>query len=79
MRLIMLGTGPFAVPTLRALATAGHDIALVVTRPPRGRDAEASPLQRVGESLGLAVWSPESVNRPEAQERPVQKNASPSG
>lgn len=69
MRIVMLGTGPFAVPTLEALAAAGHDIALVVSRPPRGRNAEASPLQRSGESLGLTTWSPDTVNSPESQSR----------
>jgi len=69
MRLIMLGTGPFAVPTLRALAASRHDVALVVTRPPQGRQRDASPLQRAGESLGLAVWSPDSVNTAESQAR----------
>lgn len=65
----MLGTGPFAVPTLEALAKSSHDIALVVARPPKGRDAQASPLQRAGEQLGLNVWIPESVNLPESQAR----------
>ncbi len=69
MRLVILGTGPFAVPTLRALAASRHEIALVVTRPPTGRTATASPLQRAGESLGLTVWSPDTVNSPGAQAR----------
>jgi methionyl-tRNA formyltransferase len=69
MRLIMLGTGPFAVPTLRGLAASRHEIALAVTRPPTGRDRTASPIQQAGESLGLTVWSPESVNLPESQAR----------
>ena len=33
LRLIVMGTGPFAVPSFEALRAAGHDIALVVTRP----------------------------------------------
>jgi methionyl-tRNA formyltransferase len=69
MRLIMLGTGPFAVPTLEALAASNHEIVLIVTRPPRGRDIHASPVQRSAENLGLHVWSPESVNLPESQSR----------
>jgi methionyl-tRNA formyltransferase len=69
MRLIMLGTGPFAVPTLRALAAGRHDVALVVTRPPQGRRPQAGPLQRCAEELGLEVWSPTSVNMPESQSR----------
>jgi len=63
----MLGTGPFAVPTLEALAASPHEVLLVIARPPRGRDAQASPLQRSGESLGLETWTPESVNLPESQ------------
>jgi methionyl-tRNA formyltransferase len=67
MRVVMLGTGPFAVPTLRALAASSHEIALVITRPPTGRNAQANPLQRAGDSLNLEVWSPPTVNAPESQ------------
>ena len=68
MRLIMLGTGPFAVPTLRALAASSHEVWLVVTRPPARRAEQAGPMQQVAESLGLSVWSPDrpicpSLNR----------------
>jgi methionyl-tRNA formyltransferase len=69
MRLVMLGTGPFAVPTLESLAASPHEVVLVVARPPRGRDAQASPLQVSGESLGLETWTPESVNLPDSQAR----------
>jgi methionyl-tRNA formyltransferase len=65
----MLGNGPFAVPTLEALAASPHEVLLAVARPPRGRSAEASPLQQAGERLGLEVWTPESVNLPESQSR----------
>jgi methionyl-tRNA formyltransferase len=64
----MLGTGPFAVPTLRALAAdPNHEIALVVTRPATDRKKTASPLQRASEDLALSVWSPDTVNSPDAQ------------
>jgi methionyl-tRNA formyltransferase len=70
MRLVMLGTGPFAVPTLESLAAGGrYEVALVVTRPPRGRQPEASPMQRAGEGLGLTVWSPDTVNTADSQAR----------
>ncbi len=75
MRLIMLGTGPFAVPTLRALAASRHEIALVVTRPATSRTREASPLQRAGESLNLSIWSPDTVNAPGSQSRLDALNA----
>jgi methionyl-tRNA formyltransferase len=69
MRLIMLGTGPFAVPTLRKLTASRHEIALVITRPPTGRNVQASPLQLAGESLNLEVWAPATVNVSESQSR----------
>ncbi|MCC6493845.1 MAG: methionyl-tRNA formyltransferase [Pirellulales bacterium] len=58
----MLGTGPFAVPTLRRLAAAQHEIVCVATRPPRGRRAEKPPMQAAAEELGISVWQPETVN-----------------
>src|SRR5689334_7388495 len=70
MRLIMLGTGPFAVPTLEALAASGrHEIALVVSRPPTGRVKVPSPMQKTGELLCLAVWTPDTVNAADSQAR----------
>jgi methionyl-tRNA formyltransferase len=69
MRLIMLGTGPFAVPTLYSLAASRHEIELVITRPSTGRTLTASPMQSAGASLGFTVWPPESVNTPESQLR----------
>src|SRR5262245_10532293 len=69
MRFVMLGNGPFAVPTLEALVASPHEVALTVARPPKGRNAEASPLQGAGERLGLEVWTPESINLSESQTR----------
>ncbi len=45
MRLVYLGSPAMAVPPLRALIDAGHEIVLVVTNPPRrrGRRSEPSP------------------------------------
>jgi len=73
MRLIFLGTPAFAVPTLEAMARAGHEIPLVVTQPdrPRGRGqtAAAPPVKEAALRLGLEVYQPERVRRPEAVER----------
>lgn len=62
MRIIALGTGPFAVPTLRRLVADRHEVLLVVTRPPRGRRAPAAPMKAAADELGLPVWQPETVN-----------------
>ncbi|MEX2168939.1 MAG: methionyl-tRNA formyltransferase [Pirellulales bacterium] len=70
MRLAFLGTGGFAVPALRALWTSGHEAALIVVRPPKGRRGEPpAPMRIAAEELGAPVWLPESVNLPESQQR----------
>ena len=48
MRLIFMGTPDFAVPTLKALKAAGHEIAAVYTRaakPGGRRGLELAPLR----------------------------------
>ncbi|MEQ8847114.1 methionyl-tRNA formyltransferase [Botrimarina sp.] len=71
MRIVALGTGPFAVPTLRLLADSGDaELLAVVTRPPRGRRGEpAAPMALAADELGLPLWQPESVNLAESVER----------
>ena len=70
MRLVFMGTPAFAVPSLTALAGAGHDIALVVTQPdrPKGRGMKLvpSPVKQEAERLGLPVFQPIKVRAPEA-------------
>jgi methionyl-tRNA formyltransferase len=66
LRLIFMGTPEFSVPTLRALAEAGHKIAAVYTQPPRpagrrGLELTPSPVQREAERLGVEVRTPVSL------------------
>jgi methionyl-tRNA formyltransferase len=72
MRLIFLGTPAFAVPTLEAIVKAGHEVAAVLTQPDRpsgrGQNAAASPVKQAALRLGLTVYQPERVRRPEAVE-----------
>lgn len=67
MRLAFLGTAGFAVPSLRACAAAGHDLAVVVTQPEklgnRGRPAPR-PVADAAHELGLEVWQPAKVRDP---------------
>jgi methionyl-tRNA formyltransferase len=66
VRIVFLGTPVDAVPALRALVDAGHDVALVVTQPDRrrGRGAQlvASPVKTAALELGLAVRTPTKAN-----------------
>jgi methionyl-tRNA formyltransferase len=71
MRVIMMGTGPFAVPTLRRLYASRHSVLALVTRPPRpvhGKSrAEANPMRALALAHGTAVREPESINAPAAR------------
>lgn len=64
MRLVYFGTPDDAVPPLRALVAAGHDVALVVTQPDRrrgkrGNELLPSPVKACATELGLPVATPQ--------------------
>ncbi len=71
MRIIFAGTPPFAAAALDALADAGHDIALVLTRPdrPAGRGMKLAPsaVKQAALARGLPLYQPASLKIPEAQ------------
>lgn len=71
MRLAFMGTPEFAVPTLDALAAAGHEVVAVYTQPPRpanrGKKLTPSAVQARAEELGLSVRTPGSLRNAEAQ------------
>ena len=74
LRLVFMGTPDFAVPTLRALAQAGHEIAAVYSQPPRpagrrGLELTRSPVHRAAEQFGIEVRTPTSLKSPDEQER----------
>ncbi len=71
LRLAFMGTPEFAVPALRALYAAGHDIVAVYSQPPRragrGKKLTPSPVQQVAEELGLEVRVPVSLKTDDAK------------
>ena len=73
MRIIFMGTPEFAVPALRALHQAAHEVVAVYTQPPRpagrGKQLQPSPVQKEAEVLGLEVRCPSSLKSPEEQAR----------
>jgi methionyl-tRNA formyltransferase len=70
MRVVFMATGPFAVPTLRRLYDSPHDVALVVTRPPRevhGKiQQEVNPVRPFAIERGTPVFEPDDINSPDA-------------
>lgn len=72
MRVVFLGSGPFAVPSLEALLSAGHEVAAVVTQPDRekGRGLRPAPppVKSAALAHGLRVLQPAKARNPDAQE-----------
>ncbi len=73
MRIIMMGTGPFAVPTFERLIQSRHTMVALVTRPPKsGRGKHRphpSPMQLVAEREHVPIAMPASINTAEAQQQ----------
>ena len=65
MKIAFLGTSAFAVPALRALVDAGHDVAFVYTRAPkpagRGQQERKTPVHAAADALGLGVRTPRTL------------------
>lgn len=75
MRILMMGTGPFAVPTFQSLLQSGHEICGLVTRPPagshRGKRKDINPMREAAEMFlqqsenaesDFPILDPPSVN-----------------
>jgi methionyl-tRNA formyltransferase len=65
LRIVFMGTAPFAVPSLVTLAENGYAISAVVTGPdrPRGRGRQISPtpVKEIATARSLPVMQPESL------------------
>jgi len=70
LRLIFMGTPDFAVPTLRALREAGHEIVAVYTRAAkpakRGMKLQPTPVEQEATRLGIPVLTPGTLKPPGA-------------
>jgi methionyl-tRNA formyltransferase len=66
MRVVLMGSPAFAVPSLQALHEAGHDIVAVYSQPPRpagrGRQLQPTAVHAAAQALGLPVHTPEKLN-----------------
>src|SRR5690349_4248001 len=67
MRLAFMGSPDFAVPALRAIHGAGHDIAVVYCQPARpagrGQAVRRCPVHVVADELGLTVRTPARLRK----------------
>ena len=71
LRLAFMGSPHFALPTLRALIAASHEIACVYAQPPRpagrGREMRPCPVHAFAIDHGLEVRTPRSL-KPQAEQ-----------
>jgi methionyl-tRNA formyltransferase len=61
MRIVIMGTGGFAVPTFEQLLGSRHDIVAVVTMPmrdPRSANPVTTPVRSVASAAGLEIFDP---------------------
>jgi methionyl-tRNA formyltransferase len=68
LRLLMLGTGPFAVPTFQSLLASPHQVLALVTQPTVAdagrRKAIAAPMRDAAVAARVPIMDPEDVNDP---------------
>jgi methionyl-tRNA formyltransferase len=79
LRIVFMGTPDFAVPALKALHDAGHEIVAVYSQPPRpkgrGQQVQKSPVHIYAEENGIPVFNPKSLKNAEAQDEFKKLNA----
>lgn len=70
MRIVFMGTPDFAVPSLKKLIEAGHEIVGVFTQPDkpknRGMKLQPTPVKVVAQEAGIPVYQPVSLKGDEA-------------
>ncbi len=76
MRIVMMGTGTFAVPTFEALLGGPHPVVGLVTQPDRPGGHERGSTRQTGPGMkamaqghNIPVCQPESINTPEGLAR----------
>jgi methionyl-tRNA formyltransferase len=71
MRIVMMGTGPFAVPTFEALYDSRHEVLALFTRPDRKQQGRIktprNPMRALAVERGTPVHDPESINSSHAR------------
>ena len=70
MKIVVMGTGGFAVPSFKALVDSKHVVSALFTRPARlatgRRQPPVNPMREFAEVAQIPVLSPESIDSPEA-------------
>lgn len=69
MKIIFMGTPDFGIPTLKALAEAGHEIVAVYTQAPKpaghGMHEQLSAVHKAAIEMGIPVFTPKNFKKEE--------------
>jgi len=68
LRLVMMGTGSFALPVFLRLCHSPHNVVGLFTKPDRrgrGHHRHRNPLKEAARERNVSVFQPESINSPE--------------
>jgi methionyl-tRNA formyltransferase len=69
LKIVMLGTGEFAVPSFASLYDTRHQVVGLYTQPDRiraGKEVHANRMKEVALKHGTPVFQPEKINTPES-------------
>ncbi len=71
LKVVMMGTGTFAIPAFQALIESGHQVLGLYTQPDRtgrGHHRHSHPMKELALEHGIPVFQPEKINTPESLE-----------
>lgn len=81
MNIVFMGTPDFAVPSLKAIISAGHTVSAVFTQPdkPKGRGMRLKPppVKELAEEYGITVYQPASLKRETDIYTPIIRSLAP--
>src|SRR5882757_6862091 len=73
MRIVFMGSPEFAVPSLNAVAEAGHEVVAAYAQPPRpagrGKAERKTAVHQRAEELGIEVRTPKTLKDADEQAR----------
>ena len=79
MRIVLFGTGPFAVPSFEALIDSSHEVVALVTRPiansGKRRKTAENPTRDLGVARDLPILDPRDVNEQDVVDQLVALTA----
>lgn len=78
LKVVMLGTGTFAIPAFQALIDSQHEVLGLYTQPDRtgrGHHRHKNPMKELALEHGIPVFQPAKINTPESLEELSQLKA----